>query len=304
VNARLVEVRRLHRQRPQRPFVVWSLRLMALIVAASWLGGGLLGGDLLSARRREHVGRFLHDLRPWPVRDTAWQWREVAAWADGLWRAQGAEALLATLAVSVLAIVLAGAMAAVWAPLAARTLAAPEPFVQGGRPPRRPTRAAWAAVVGASRLVLVFLRAVPEYVWAFLLLAMYGPTPWPLVAALALHNAGILGRLGAEVVENTDRAAPGALRALGASRRQLGFVALVPLGLPRFLLYFFYRWETAVREATILGMLGLGTLGFCIVDARSRNRYDEMLFYVGLGVVLVLVGDLVSAAVRRAVRRA
>ena len=125
-----------------------------------------------------------------------------------------------------------------------------------------------------------------------------------MVLALALHNAGILGKLGAEVVENTDSAAPGALRALGGSRRQIGLLGLLPLGLPRFLLYFFYRWETCVREATVLGMLGMASLGAWIVDARARNRYDEMLFYVLAGAGLVLVGDVVSALVRRVVRRA
>ena len=80
--------------------------------------------------------------------------------------------------------------------------------------------------------------------------------------------------------------------------------AIVPAGLPRFLLYFFYRWETCVREATVLGMLGMASLGYLILDARAGNRYDEMLFYVLLGVGLVLAGDLVSAAVRRVVRRA
>ena len=59
-----------------------------------------------------------------------------------------------------------------------------------------------------------------------------------------------------------------------------------------------------MREATVLGMLGMGSLGFWIVDARARTRYDEMLFYVLAGALLVLAGDLVSAAVRRAVRRA
>ncbi len=51
-------------------------------------------------------------------------------------------------------------------------------------------------------------------------------------------------------------------------------------------------------------MLGIVSLGYWIVDARARNRYDEMIFYVLAGALLVLAGDLVSALVRRTVRRA
>ena len=124
-----------------------------------------------------------------------------------------------------------------------------------------------------------------------------------MVLALALHNTGILGRLGAEVVENTETAAPAALRGLGAGRRQIALAGLLPLALGRWLLYFFYRWETCVREATVLGMLGIVSLGYALDEARVRDRYDDMLFYVLLGAVLVLVGDLVSAVARRIVRR-
>ena len=71
----------------------------------------------------------------------------------------------------------------------------------------------------------------------------------------------------------------------------------------RFLLFFFYRWETCVREATVLGMLGISSLGFWIQDARARNHYDDMFFLILLGGLLVLIGDLVSAAAREWVRR-
>ena len=102
------------------------------------------------------------------------------------------------------AIVLAGLLGLVLTGPATRTLATPDPWLPHGRAPPWWRTAAWGAVVGATRLLLVFLRAIPEYVWAFLLLTIFGPTAWPAVLALALHNAGILGRLGADTLENVD----------------------------------------------------------------------------------------------------
>jgi phosphonate transport system permease protein len=78
---------------------------------------------------------------------------------------------------------------------------------------------------------------------------------------------------------------------------------MLPLVMPRFLLFFFYRWETCVREATVLGMLGIVSLGFYIQDARARQHYDVMVALIVLGSALVVIGDLVSAAAREAVRR-
>jgi phosphonate transport system permease protein len=152
--------------------------------------------------------------------------------------------------------------------------------------------------------VLIFLRAIPEYVWAYLFLAMLGPTAWPAVLALAVHNAGILGKLGAETVENLERTSLASLRALGGTRTQIAAVGILPAALPRLLLYFFYRWESCVREATVLGMLGIVSLGSWIQDARSRQRYDDMLFLILVGAGIVIVGDVVSAVARAWVRRA
>ena len=69
---------------------------------------------------------------------------------------------------------------------------------------------------------------------------------------------------------------------------------MFPAVFPRFLLYFYYRWETCVCEATVLGLLGFASLGYWIADARARDRYDEMLLFTLLAAVLVFIGDIVS----------
>ncbi|HRV82758.1 MAG TPA: ABC transporter permease, partial [Planctomycetota bacterium] len=67
--------------------------------------------------------------------------------------------------------------------------------------------------------------------------------------------------------------------------------------------FFFYRFETCVREATVLGMLGVVSLGYHIREMRARQFYDEMLVLVVLGGLLVLAADLVSGLLRHRLRR-
>ena len=50
-------------------------------------------------------------------------------------------------------------------------------------------------------------------------------------------------------------------------------------------------------------MLGIVSLGFWIQDARARNFYDEMVFLILLGALLVIIGDVISTLVRAYVRR-
>jgi phosphonate transport system permease protein len=151
------------------------------------------------------------------------------------------------------------------------------------------------------RFGFVVARSIPEYLIAFLLLSLLGLQVWPLVLALAIHNLGILGRLWGEVVENAEPDAP--QHAIGSGRGRLGTFAgtLLPMSFNRFLIYFFYRWETCVKDATVLGMLGLLTLGKLIALAKGFF-WDQMLFYILLGASVILVGDLFSTFLRRKLR--
>ena len=136
---------------------------------------------------------------------------------------------------------------------------------------------------------------------ACLLLSLLGLQVWPLVIALAIHNLGILGRLWGEVLENAEDAPAVHAYASGAGRAVVFGTTMLPSAFTRFLIYFFYRWETCVKDATVLGMLGLLTLGKLI--ALSKGFFwDQMLFYVILGASVIVIGDLFSAYLRRCLR--
>ena len=300
MSVQAASIRELHRRRPRSRLVRGTGWALALFAFYSFASGEIAWSDFFSARRRSNFDRFLsEDALPFPLRESGFSWSGFGEWAGALFHSNGLEAMSATLWISVLAIVIAGAVSLILAPLGARTLANAQPFTDSQE---QRGRGYWFALVALTRVVAVLLRAIPEYVWAFLLLAMIGPTAWPVIIALAIHNSGILARLGSETIENLESAPLESLAAVGASRRQLSTLAALPLALPRFLLYFFYRFETCVREATVLGMLGVVSLGYWIADARGRQHYDEMILLIALGAILVLIGDLVSYFARRWIR--
>ena len=303
VSDRELVLRRLARERPRSRFLRWSAVAFAVLVIHAWASGGFSLDDFLSDRRLANVQRFAAELKPYPLQGQDWDWGIALRWSGELMTSKGLPAAATTVLISVAAIVLAGLAGAVLAFPATRTFATPEAYVPHARAPSGPRRILGGVCVWLTRLLLIFGRAIPEYVWAFILIALIGPNAWSAVLALALHNAGILGKLNAEVVENLPTETLAGLRALGARRRQVAIAGILPAVTPRFLLFFFYRWETCVREATVLGMLGIVSLGFFIQDARARQQYDVMLALSLLGSAIVLVGDLVSALARAAVRR-
>ena len=290
----------LWQERPRRPFTKWSLVAMLGLIGIVFTTSGFeLGMD---AHRWQNLNRFAESLIPYPLQGGSFEFGVAIDWAAGMWRDGAMAAAWKTFAISIVAVVLAMCLALLLTLPAARNFATPEPFLPGPRPPSLARRAAWRTLVGASRATLIMLRAIPEYIWAFLFVAMLGANAWPAILALALHNAGILGRLTSEVVENVATQSPAALRALGASRRQITVFSLLPQNFTRLLLYFFYRWETCIREATVLGMLGIASLGFLIDDARVEMKYDEMFFLILVSGAIVVFVDLLSILARHIAR--
>ena len=302
----------LRRTAPRDRWVRGTVLAMGGLVLLSWSRGDGLMDGIAGTRHGERFARFLTKVTPEPVRPDdrlagwgerieAWDGGAVADWAVALWKKPGAEALANTTAIATAAIVLAGIVAVILLPLASRALATPEPFgLLGGA-----TRLRRMVLQGggtAVRWIFVLSRAVPEYIYAFLLVAMLGPSAWPLVFALALHNLGILGRLWGEVMENARPEAARQLMRTGATRGQAYLGSLASQCFNRFLLFFFYRWETCVREATILGMLGISSLGYYISLARGFFQYDRMVYFVLLGAALIFAGDLLSDWLRRRYR--
>jgi phosphonate transport system permease protein len=168
-------------------------------------------------------------------------------------------------------------------------------------PAARTHARAWWRV--PTRLLLNALRAVPELVWASLLLIAAGLGPMAGTLALALHTTGVLGRLFAEAIENAPPGPAFALRAQGARPAQVLLYATLPQVAPQLLSYTLYRWENNIRAASILGVVGAGGLGQLLVYHLSLFHMGRTATILLAMLALVLAVDAASYFARRAMTR-
>lgn len=286
----------LFRKRPRSGFLRATGFLVVGLTAAGWLSERDWNSGVSWEKRWSNLQRFGTELIPFPVRENG-DWSTLGSWLYDLLVWEGLDALWRTFHLGTAAILL-GATAALGSILwAARTLATDKP--RGIRVGKGRWRMAFGWLL---RIAAVLGRGMPEFILAFLLLQIFGPTVWALIFALAIHNGGILLRLGAEVIDNSGSRAAEVMLAQGGGRGAVYWGALFPASFSRLVLFLFYRWETCIREATMLGMLGVGSLGFLISEAGVRFYYDEMLLWVVLGGGLVFIGDLSSDWVRKRLR--
>lgn len=150
----------------------------------------------------------------------------------------------------------------------------------------------------SARLLLNFLRSVPELVWAALMVLAAGLGPFAGTLALALHTTGVLGRLFAESLENAPPAAERALREAGSGRIAAFAYSTLPLVAAQGVAYTLYRLEINVRMAAVLGFVGAGGLGQMLYFHLSIFQQAQAATLLIAMFALVFVVDALSAWVR------
>ena len=151
----------------------------------------------------------------------------------------------------------------------------------------------------AARLLLNFLRSIPELVWAALMVLAAGLGPFAGTLALAWHTTGVLGRLFAETLENTPPDSTDALRYAGSPAALAFLYGTVPSVLPQFTAYVLYRWENNIRMAAVLGFVGAGGLGQMLYVSLSLFKTNEAATIILAMLAIVAVVDALSAGLRR-----
>jgi len=149
-------------------------------------------------------------------------------------------------------------------------------------------------VYGLIRSVYLFTRAIPELIWAMILVFIFKPGIWVGALALAIHNFGILSKLCAEVIETMDEKPLLALRQAGAKKGQLLIYGVVPSVIKSFISYSIYRWEIILRTTIIVGLVGAGGLGYYFRLNFSWFHYSNITLVLIFYIVLVKLADKIS----------
>ena len=152
---------------------------------------------------------------------------------------------------------------------------------------------------GILRTLLNVVRAVPELLYASVLVAMVGVGALPGIIALVLFNVGIIVKLVSEAIESNDAGPLEAGRAAGGTQTQVNRAVALPDVLPAFVNQTLYVLELNVRASTVLGLVGAGGIGLLIDAVRTFYRYDQLALIVLEILVIVIVIDLVSNEIRK-----
>lgn len=197
---------------------------------------------------------------------------------DGLW--DYCRAMLETLAMAFLGTVIAAVIAVPLGFLGAKNIV--------------PN---WLFHFGLRRFFDAF-RGIDGLVWALIFVSAVGLGPFAGVLAIAVGDVMVLSKLFAEAIENVDRKPVDGVRAAGGGGLHVMRLGVLPQVLPVMTSHVLYFFESNVRSATILGIVGAGGIGLQLSDRMRINNWQEAAFIILLILCTVSVIDAISRRIR------
>ncbi|WP_101760440.1 ABC transporter permease [Oceanicoccus sp. KOV_DT_Chl] len=131
------------------------------------------------------------------------------------------------------------------------------------------------------RISCTFIRSVHELFWGLVFIQLFGIHPLTGFLAIAIPYSGIFAKVFAEIREEHQSLCQLPPHSDSVSRF---FYGHWPQLVPHFASYIRYRMECGLRSSTILGFIGLPTLGFHLETAFMQGMYSQtagllLLFY-------------------------
>ena len=152
------------------------------------------------------------------------------------------------------------------------------------------------------KTIVIFFRAIPEFIIAMILVIAIGFGAMPGVLALGLHTMGFLAKFYAEDIEHINKGPIDALKSSGATKSQIISFGVIPQILPSFVANNLYILDRNVRMATMLGIVGAGGIGYELQSSFRMFEYEKVSTIIILIFVTIFLIDHLSSLIRAKIK--
>lgn len=152
-------------------------------------------------------------------------------------------------------------------------------------------------ISGMGTTLIAMIRTVPIFIWGIIFIRVQGG-PLAGVLAIAVSSVGMISKLYIEIIEDIDTGILEALDSTGATTLQKIRFGIIPQIVVSFISIAIYRYEINVRNATILGMVGAGGIGFTLLDALGSFNFGIVAVCLWGIIPVVVIIEYFSGKIR------
>ncbi len=146
---------------------------------------------------------------------------------------------------------------------------------------------------------ITLIRTLPVFVLGLMFIRVVGPGPFAGVLTMGISSIGMMSKLYIESIEDLDKGILEALDSAGCTTYQKIRYGILPQLFTNFISTAIYRFEINVKNATILGLVGAGGIGFPLLQALGNNRWSDAGAYLLGIIVVVIIIEWISTKIRK-----
>ena len=153
------------------------------------------------------------------------------------------------------------------------------------------------------RGIVLFIRTIPSLVWALIWVRVTSTGPFCGVVTQSICSIGMISKMNVTAIENLDTGVLEALDACGANTFEKIRVGVLPQLSASFISTAIYRFDINLKDATLLGIVGAGGIGFPLDDAINNYRWNRVGAFLLVLVVMVVLIEWISTGIRARLAR-
>lgn len=151
--------------------------------------------------------------------------------------------------------------------------------------------------------IFSFFRTIPSLIWASLLVSVFSIGKFSGIIALTIIAFLMSLKLFREYIESINENQLNSTRSVGANPIQVLKYCVLPNMAQLSTSVFFIVFETNIRSATILGLVGAGGIGQIMWRDLNHLRYDNLATLILILFFTILLIDIASLAIRNALKK-
>ena len=146
--------------------------------------------------------------------------------------------------------------------------------------------------------IFAFFRTIPSLIWAAVLVSVFSIGKFSGIIALTIIAFLMSLKLFREYIESINKNQLDSTRSVGATSIEVLRYCVLPSMLGMAISVFFIVFETNIRSATILGLVGAGGIGQIMWRDLNHLRYDNLATLILALFLTILSIDLISLWIR------
>lgn len=156
----------------------------------------------------------------------------------------------------------------------------------------------WITIPGVT--LITFIRTFPVFILGLMFIRVTGPGAFAGVLTMAISSVGMISKLYIESIENLDNGIIEYLDSAGCNTYQKILFGVIPQLVTNFISIAIYRFEINIKNASVLGLVGAGGIGYPLIAAMQNNRWtDASAYLLGLIVTVIAVETFATKARRQ-----